>query len=61
MYLQTYVEALKKKGNFEKDIQLIALNKGKDIFFLNLVKIIKTTLRPTMMSIPRLPPRLRQA
>lgn len=36
MYLQTYVKALKKKGNFEKDTQLIALNKAKDIFLSQL-------------------------
>ena len=28
---QTYVEALKKEGNFNKDAQLIALNKARDI------------------------------
>ena len=28
---QTYVEALKKEGSFNKDAQLIALNKTKDI------------------------------
>ena len=28
---QTYVEALKKEGIFNKDAQLIALNKTKDI------------------------------
>ena len=47
---QTYVEALKKEGNFGKDAQF------------NLVKISKTTSRSTLvMSTPGLPPRLRQA
>lgn len=29
--MQTYVEALKKEGKFDKDAQLIALNKARDI------------------------------
>ena len=33
---QTYVEALKKEGSFNKDAQLIALNKAKDIVLAQL-------------------------
>lgn len=29
--LQTYVDALKKEGNFNKDVQLTALTKAKNI------------------------------
>ena len=59
---QNYVEALKKKGNFGKNSQLTALNKAKDIVLSQLSKDNKTTSRLTlMMSIPGLPPRLRQA
>ena len=38
---QTYVEALKKKGCFNKDTQLIALNKAKDIVLVQLSEDIK--------------------
>ena len=38
---QTYVEALKKEGNFGKDAQLIALNKAKDIVLTQLSEDIK--------------------
>ena len=59
---QNYVEALKKKGNFRKNSKLTALNKAKDIVLSQLSKDNKTTSRLTlMMSIPGLPPRLRQA
>lgn len=33
---QTYVEALKKEGSFNKDAQLIALNKAKEIVLAQL-------------------------
>ena len=39
---QTYVEALKKEGNFGKDAQLIALNKAKDIVLEDIKNYIKT-------------------
>ena len=35
---QTYVEALKKEGNFGKDAQLIALNKAKSEDIKNYIK-----------------------
>ena len=38
---QTYVEALKKEGSFNKDDQLIALNKAKDIVLAQLSDDIK--------------------
>ena len=38
---QTYVEALKKEGSFDKDAQLIALNKAKDIVLAQLSDDIK--------------------
>ena len=38
---QTYVEALKKEGSFNKDAQLIALNKAKDIVLAQLSDDIK--------------------
>lgn len=38
---QTYVESLKKEGNFNKDAQLIALNKAKDIVLTQLSDDIK--------------------
>ena len=38
---QTYVEALKKEGRFNKDAQLIALNKAKDIVLAQLSDDIK--------------------
>ena len=38
---QTYVEALKKEGRFNKDAQLIALNKAKDIVLAQLSEDIK--------------------
>lgn len=38
---QTYVEALKKEGSFNKDAQLIALNKAKDIVLAQLSEDIK--------------------
>ena len=58
---QTYVEALKKEGNFGKDAQLIALNKAKDIVLSLLIEISRIILKLTlMMPIPGLLPRLRQ-
>lgn len=33
---QTYVDTLKKEGSFDKDAQLIALNKAKDIVLAQL-------------------------
>ena len=38
---QTYVEAFKKEGSFNKDAQLIALNKAKDIVLAQLSDDIK--------------------
>ncbi len=38
---QTYVEALKNEGSFNKDAQLIALNKAKDIVLAQLSDDIK--------------------
>ena len=38
---QTYVEALKKEGSFNKNAQLIALNKAKDIVLAQLSDDIK--------------------
>lgn len=35
---QTYVEALKKEGSFDRDAQLTALNKAKDIVLAQLGK-----------------------
>ena len=42
---QTYVEALKKEGNFGKDAQLIALNKAKDIVLSQLSEDIKNYIK----------------
>ena len=42
---QTYVEALKKEGNFGKDAQLIALNKAKDIVLSQLSEDIKKYIK----------------
>ena len=38
---QTYVEALKKEGSFNKDAQLIALNKAKEIVLNQLSNDVK--------------------
>ena len=42
---QTYVEALKKEGNFGKDAQLTALNKAKDIVLSQLSEDIKNYIK----------------
>ena len=60
--LQTYVEALKKEGNFGKDAQLIALNTAKDIVLSQLSEDIKNYINTNfVMSTLGLPPKLRQA
>ena len=44
---QTYVEALKKEGNFNKDAQLIALTKAKDIALTQMTDEVKDYLVKT--------------
>ena len=44
---QTYVEALKKEGSFNKDAQIIALNKAKDIAFTQMTAEVKDYLVTT--------------
>lgn len=49
--LQTYVEALKKEGNFNKDAQIIALNKAKDIALTQMTDEVKNYLVTTYGSL----------
>lgn len=42
---QTYVEALKKEGSFNRDAQLTALNKAKDIVLAQLSDDIKDYIK----------------
>ena len=44
---QTYVEALKKEGSFNKDAQIIALNKAKDIALTQMTDEVKDYLVTT--------------
>ena len=44
---QTYVEALKKEGSFNKDAQIIALNKAKDIALTQMTDEVKDYLFTT--------------
>ena len=44
---QTYVEALKKEGSFNKDAQIIALNKAKDIALTQMTDEVKEYLVKT--------------
>ena len=44
---QTYVEALKKEGSFNKDAQIIALNKAKDIALTQMTDEVKNYLVTT--------------
>ena len=44
---QTYVEALKKEGSFNKDAQIIALNKAKDIALTQMTDEVKEYLVTT--------------
>lgn len=44
---QTYVEALKKEGSFNKDAQLIALTKAKDIALTQMTDEVKSYLVAT--------------
>lgn len=48
---QTYVEALKKEGSFNKDAQIIALNKAKDIALIQMTDEVKTYLVTTYGSL----------
>ena len=48
---QTYVEALKKEGSFNKDAQIIALNKAKDIALTQMTDEVKDYLVPTYGSL----------
>ena len=48
---QTYVEALKKEGNFNKDAQIIALNKAKDIALTQMTDEVKDYLVTTYGSL----------
>lgn len=48
---QTYVEALKKEGNFNKDAQIIALNKAKDIALTQMTDEVKNYLVTTYGSL----------
>lgn len=48
---QTYVEALKKEGSFNKDAQLIALNKAKDIALTQMTDEVKDYLVTTYGSL----------
>jgi hypothetical protein len=45
---QTYVEALKKEGNFSKESQLTALNKAKDIVLKELPNDVKEFIGNTI-------------
>ena len=44
---QTYVEALKKEGSFNKDAQIIALDKAKDIALTQMTDEVKEYLVKT--------------
>ena len=44
---QTYVEALKKEGSFNKDAQIVALNKSKDIALTQMTDEVKDYLVTT--------------
>ena len=48
---QTYVEALKKEGSFNKDAQIIALNKAKDIALTRMTDEVKNYLVTTYGSL----------
>ena len=48
---QTYVEALKKEGSFNKDAQIIALNKAKDIALAQMTDEVKNYLVTTYGSL----------
>ena len=48
---QTYVEALKKEGSFNKDAQIIALNKAKDIALTQMTDEVKDYLVTTYESL----------
>ena len=48
---QTYVEALKKEGSFNKDAQIIALNKAKDIALTQMTDEVKDYLVTTYVSL----------
>ena len=48
---QTYVEALKKEGSFNKDVQIIALNKAKDIALTQMTDEVKDYLVTTYGSL----------
>ena len=48
---QTYVEALKKEGSFNKDAQIIALNKAKDIALTQMTNEVKDYLVTTYGSL----------
>ena len=48
---QTYVEALKKEGSFNKDAQIIALNKAKDIALTQMTDDVKDYLVTTYGSL----------
>ena len=48
---QTYVEALKKEGDFNKDAQIIALNKAKDIALTQMTDEVKDYLVTTCGSL----------
>ena len=48
---QTYVEALQKEGSFNKDAQIIALNKAKDIALTQITDEVKDYLVTTYGSL----------
>ena len=48
---QTYVETLKKEGSFNKDAQIIALNKAKDIALTQMTDEVKDYLVTTYGSL----------
>lgn len=48
---QTYVEALKKEGSFNKDAQIVALNKAKDIALTQMTDEVKNYLVTTYGSL----------
>ena len=48
---QTYVEALKKEGSFNKDAQIIALSKAKDIALTQMTDEVKDYLVTTYGSL----------
>ena len=48
---QTYVDALKKEGSFNKDAQIIALNKAKDIALTQMTDEVKNYLVTTYGSL----------